>query len=119
MGYRLEMSEIKYKACGSKLYGYCETSKLKSYQWLLSKGYLDGIEDKKFVDRNGITFAECNGNPQIIMRKDDFKEFIKLYNEDLNEHPDIWVHHEQDWLINKQEIKDLIENADWVLLEWY
>ena len=72
MGYRLEISEIKYKACGGKLYGYSDEKQLKSYKYLVGKGYLDG--DKYF---------SYGYNPSIPLRADEFKEFIKLYNEGL------------------------------------
>ena len=114
MGYRLEMSKVKYTACGGKLYGYTDTSKLKSYKWLKEKGFLNDIDD----DHEDITFADWDGNPQIIMRNEDFKEFIKLYNEDCNNYDDTYLFHDKDWIINDKYIKELLKE-DYVLLEWY
>ena len=114
MGYRLEMSKVKYHTCGGKLYGYCDTKELKSYQWLLDNGYLEGIDEKN----QGFTFAECNGNPQIVLRPSEFKQFIELYNEDCNELKSDWISWDKDNIINKKEIQELINGEDNILLEW-
>lgn len=113
MGYRLYMTKISKKyACGGKLFGYTDTSKLKSYQWLLKKGFLEGIDDDE------ITFAECNGNPQIVLRPEEFEEFVKLYNEDCNNYNG-WLIHPKDWIINDKRVKELIKSKNDILLEWY
>lgn len=115
MGYRLEISKIKYAACGGKLFGYVEDeTKLKSYQWLLEKGYLTGNKDEEFWD--------YGYNPQIILRPSEFREFIKLYNEDCNNMESDWVVHPKDWVINSKEINELINCKDYeeyILLEWW
>ena len=112
MGYRLQISKIKHAACGGKLYGYTSTNKLKSYKWLKEKGFIDD-------DYENFTFAECDGNPQIVMRNEDFKKFIKLYNEDCNNYKGEYIVHEKDWIINDPNIKELINDEEKILLEWY
>ena len=106
MGYRLEMSKVEYSACGFKLYGYIDENILKqfkSYQWLLKHNYIDGDE-----------YWDYGFNPQIILRPEDFKEFIKLYNEDYNS-----VSDEKDVVINDKKIQALIDSEERVLLEWW
>lgn len=109
MGYRLEMSKIKHSACGGKLYGYVDDEKkLKSHQWLLEKGYIDG--------------DECWGygcNPQIVLSPDEFKEFIKLYNEDVNNFKSFYIKRQKDLILNSIEIKELMDSDCDVLLEWW
>lgn len=104
MGYRLEISEVKYKACGGKLYGYCDEEKLKSYKWLLDKGYLDG--DEYF------TYGFW-GN--IVLMPHEFKEFIELYNEDVNEQSDGL----KDRVINDPNIQELLKSDEDKLIQWY
>lgn len=107
MGYRLEISEIKYKACGGKLYGYSDEKQLKSHKYLVEKGYLDGDE-----------YFGYGYNPSIPLRADEFKEFIKLYNEDYNEKRQLDGEN-KDCIINDRYIKELLESDESKLLEWY
>lgn len=74
MGYRLEISKIKYSTCGGKLYGYTDVHELKSWEWLLKNKYIDGDE-----------YWSYGCNPQIVLDAEEFKKFIKLYLEDLDE----------------------------------
>ena len=102
MGYRLEMSEIKYSACGGKLYGYVDDEKqLRSYKWLLDKGYIDGDE-----------YWGYGYNPQIILTPHDFKEFIKLYLEDFKQTKKYDFPYIED-------LKKLKNSGNDVLLEWW
>lgn len=102
MGYRLEISEITYKACGGKLYGYLddEEKKLPSYQWLLEKGYLTGNETWYY-----------GFNPRIILTSEEFKEFIELYILDKM--------NESEYTMIEDSVKDLIETKCDKLLEWF
>lgn len=103
MGYRLEISELEYKACGGKLYGYVEdTTELKSYKWLLDKNYIDGDE-----------YWSYGCNPKIILDKEEFKEFIKLYNEDCNN-----AGHEKDVVLKDKDFQELIKSDKYKILEW-
>lgn len=109
MGYRLEISKIKYTGvCGGKLYGYTDDEtlhKMKSYEWLKKNEYIEG--------------DECWGygfNPQIVLNKEDFIEFVKLYNEDLNNFYDCY--NEKDWFINNEEIIKLMNDDSKKILEW-
>lgn len=102
MGYRLEMSEIKYSACGGKLYGYVDDEKqLKSYKWLLDRGYINGDE----------YWSYCF-NPRIILNSIDFKEFIKLYLEDFKQERKCDFPYIED-------LKKLESSENDVLLEWW
>jgi hypothetical protein len=107
MGYRLEISEIKdkkaeYKACGGKLYGYTDETNFKSRQYLVDKGYLTGDEywDYGCVD-------------DIKVSAQEFREFIKLYNEDWNNSGKF-----KDDILNDEEIKELMKNDNDKILEW-
>ena len=114
MGYRLEISKIKYYTCGEKLYGYCDdTSKLKSYKWLLNNGFLKGYEHR----HQDWTFADCNENPHIVLSPKDFKKFIELYNEDFNN--EYKEETTKDCIIKNKKIQELINDNDYILLEWF
>jgi hypothetical protein len=101
MGYRLEISKIiDADFGGTKLFGYAEDEhELKSYQWLLQKGYIKGDE----VWTYGF-------DPQIILTRREFAEFINLYWEDLQNYAPGWV--------MPQSLKDLIEEDCSKLLTW-
>lgn len=103
MGYRLEISKvIPSDVGGSKLYGYVEDeTKLKSYKWLLNHGYIDGDE---------VWTYGCN--PQIVLTKHQFKEYMELYWNDLN------TFRNPEWEIS-EELKKLIEEDCDKLLEWW
>ena len=109
MGYRLEISKMKHTYCAGKMYGYrYNTEELKSYKWLLEHGFVTGKEE----------FWHYDGNPKIVLNRLEFKEFIKLYNEDLN-NCNGNAEDEKDWLINDKEMQELInDNCDKVL-EWF
>lgn len=105
MGYRLEISKIKYNTSGGKLYGYTETDNLKSFKYLY---------DKRYIDKN--EFWSYGFNPQIVLNANEFKEFIKLYICDLKEY----------YNYGEEEKSEIIENLiklsktkDDKLLEWW
>jgi hypothetical protein len=110
MGYRLEISEINYKACGGKLFGYFgntkdELEELKSYRWLLEKEYISGDE-----------YWSYGCNPQIVLNDDEFREFIKLYNDDWNECYKGQISKD---IINDEDIQELMGTNKDKLLEWF
>lgn len=105
MGYRAYVSKVNDEICLGKLYGYCDTYKLKSYQWLVDKGYIDTVDEE-------VTFAECNGSGDAVIPNWDFDEFIKLYNEDCNNYQGNYLKFEKDGIIKKKEIKDILENKN-------
>lgn len=79
MGYRLEIERIGHKEpnfYGTKLYGYVDEKKLKSYNWLLDKGFLD--KNTYYI------WTYCCDNP-ITMKVKDFREFAVLYDEDCSQ----------------------------------
>lgn len=104
MGYRLEISEIKHKACGGKLYGYTDETNFKSRQYLIDKNYLEVDESE---------YWSYGFNPQIILTAQEFREFINLYNEDWNNSGK-----NKDCILNDEKIKELMENDNNKLLEW-
>lgn len=108
MGYRLEISETEYKACGGKLFGYCDEEELKSHKYLLDKGYLDGDE-----------YFNYGFEGNIVLRADEFKEFIKLYNEDMNEQRAPYGCIEKDCIINSEDIQELLKSDKDKLIQWY
>ena len=80
MGYRLEIYEMKYKACGGKLYGYVDIEtleKCKSWKWLMNRGYIN--EDNNYT-------WYYYANHDICLFGDDLKEFLKLYLEDYEKY---------------------------------
>jgi len=108
MGYRLEVSKIIDVEFGSKLYGYVEDmNKLKSVQWLVAS---NNLEQEK------VNFPDWYGNPQIILTRDEFKEYIELYYQDLNE----FRNNDKTslWEIDEDMIKLINENCS-KLLEWW
>lgn len=112
MGYRLSVDmvgENSPRYYGTKLYGYKDETKLKSYQWLIKEGFLDANE-------NYVWGYNCD-NP-ILMRAEDFKIFAKLYNEDLN----IFLIPEmKDYFIKDEDIQQFLQLEDWklVVISWY
>ena len=74
MGYRLSL-EINGKEIynGTKLYGYCDQEKTKSYQYL----------DKLGKITDDMIFCDCISN-KIVLNYEQFKKFIKLYAKDCN-----------------------------------
>lgn len=105
MGYRLEISKIKYKASGGKLYGYTETDNLKSFKYLYNKGYVD--EDE---------YWSYGFNPQIVLTAKEFKEFIKLYINDLK---DYYNYSEEEKNVITQDLIRLSKTKGDKLLEWW
>ena len=114
MGYRLEISKVEYRACGGKLYGYAGNTaeelgirdKLKSVKWLL---------DNNFVSKE--TFWNYGYDNPIILNKEEYKEFIKLYAEDKKEY-----HKKYGEELDKDYFKDAFELAEEdgdKLIEWY
>lgn len=81
MGYRLEISEVKYTGeCGGKLFGYIDEKKLhdcKSWKWLKKRGYITE-EDEDLWD---YSFYH-----QTVLDQDKFRKFIKLYIDDYNKY---------------------------------
>lgn len=74
MGYRLYVvdSESNLAYYGTKLYGYVNEKKLKSYKYLESLGFFG----------NGETFDYGCDN-KIELTTEEFREFVKLYDEDI------------------------------------
>lgn len=104
MGYRLTVEKVGDKTpCfyGTKLYGYRDEKKLKSYQWLIKNAYLD--ENKYYI------WADGFDNP-VLMRVEEFREFIKLYAEDL----------ESEELLKDEDIRAFMSLYDWelIVLSW-
>lgn len=107
MGYRLSISKCKCIYYSTKLFGYVENEKLKSLQYLIDIGKLD--KDVQF---------EYGIDNCIVLYKDNMKEFIKLYNEDLNNF-DV-CSDKKDRFINSKEIQDILNNEEeyYYVLEW-
>jgi hypothetical protein len=103
MGYRLEISEIQYKASGGKLFGYVDKEKLLSHKWLLDKGFIDGDE-----------YWNYGCNPQIVLTAEEFREFFKLYGEDLKN----FYKYDINEIIDK-DLEDLLKSKNDKLLEWW
>lgn len=106
MGYRLEISEVKYTGdCGGKLFGYIDEEELhncRSWKWLKRRGYIDK-EEKDLWDYG---FYH-----QTVLFRDEFREFIKLYIDDYNK----YNHYG-----HKLSLDDFANSlkAEQVLIEW-
>lgn len=78
MGYRLTVEQIQKEPqfYGTKLYGYVDdVTKLKSFQWLAEHNKIDPEEDRYCWD--------AYGSMDIRLTAKEFREFIALYEEDL------------------------------------
>lgn len=109
MGYRLEVSTIKYCCCGGKLYGYIsddDMKKCKSWKWLVKNGYAEMSEDF------GIPFYEYDAPNYTVLTKREFEEFIKLYIDDKKKYG---TYHQIGE--NIDEYKEALQ-SNYVLIEW-
>lgn len=111
MGYRLEVSKITQVFYGTKLFGNYENEELKSYKWLQDNGYID--YDEYFYFGYGF-----EGN--IVMDVKDFKEFAKVYNDDLNRLEKDYKWFKKDVFINEKAIKKIFKMRDYekIMISW-
>ena len=73
MGYRLNIEQNEQTILyGSKLYGYCNENKLKSYHYLIGIGKFTGNE-----------FFDYGHDNRITLNSNQMKKFIKYYARDL------------------------------------
>ena len=113
MGYRLSVEKVgdnTPKYYGTKLYGYVDDeTELKSYQWLIKEGFLN--ESEEYV------WEYCCDNP-ILMRVESFRDFVILYNEDLNKFlkPEM-----EDSFIKDEDIQQFLKLDDWelIVISWF
>lgn len=110
MGYRLEVEQVggKLYFYGTKLFGYEDEEKLKSYKFLIKNKYLDEYS----------TFFNYNHSNDFVMEIKDFREFVKLYNEDLNNFT--FYSNEKDRFIKDKTIQKFLklEDDDRVVISW-
>ena len=88
MGYRLNIDKIKNNETfklfyGTKLFGYCDETKLLSYKYLIQIGKFEGNE----IFDYGVT-------NDIELNYEEFKIFCILYDYDLFKNREIWHVHE-------------------------
>ena len=104
MGYRLAISELEQVYYGSKLFGYVHEEILKSYKYLKDIEAIKGDEQWEYGFYN-----------PIVLSIKEFKDFRKLYAEDLEENNG---KNESDWFLN--ETKHIIEREDYelIILNW-
>ena len=106
MGYRLTVEKVgdkEPKYYGTKLYGYCDEEKTKSYQWLIKNNYLNKNEHYYWHD--------CSDNA-ILMRAEQFREFAKLYQEDLKDRYET----SENLFIEDKDIQAFMNLNDWELI---
>lgn len=60
-----------------KFYGYVNLDNLKSIKWLIEHGKLEEYDDDPKL-------AFTAGFPEIVFTAEEFREFIDLYQEDIN-----------------------------------
>lgn len=108
MGYRMDVEVVKNIGVqATKLYGYYD-KELKSAKFLQEKGY---CEDARLLQNPWQM-------PILLVRVYDFREFAKLYNEELNM---VWgKYEEKDWWINQDAIQEILKmpNSAQVVLSW-
>lgn len=114
MGYRLCVEKVGDKEpsyYGTKMYGYGRTTEYKSYKWLLENDFLK--KDEHYIWGDGFD------NP-ILMRIEQFKEFVKLYNEDCNDEYLSYYPEDKDFFINNEDIQKFLQLYPWelVVLTW-
>ena len=107
MGYRLEISEVKYTDgdCGGKLFGYIseeELHKCKSWRWLKDHGYINSDDEDCW---------DYGASHQTVLWAHEFKEFIKLYIDDYNKYGQ-YGHQ-----LSLDDFKNSLK-AEQVLIEW-
>lgn len=109
MGYRLDIVGKKTKKTfyGTKLYGYTDEERLRSYQYLIGIGKFNGDE----------YFSYCNFN-EITLDNNQFKEFIKLYNEDYNNDRGSYFPESKNFVINNEEIQELLNSDEDKIVSW-
>lgn len=95
MGFRMDVidaehPELKYSE--TKLFGYFEGKGLRSYQYLLSKGKIEGDE-----------IFDYGLDLEIELTAEEFREFIDLYNAD---YMDAW-HNAPGWNITEGDYEQI------------
>lgn len=102
MGYRLGIIEKKDSYYGTKLFGYQDNRDLESFKYLLKLGKVEENEYFGYSSDQSITLTDT-----------EFREFIKLYNEDLNK----FCGYNNEF-INNEEIQKLLGTRYDKILEW-
>ena len=114
MGYRMNIVDTQNPAIsyyGTKLYAYCDMSELKSYKYLDEIGIIDklvtGEESDGYFDKEDAQMLwVCGYENRFTLTAEQFREFIKLYQEDLQ------------CTIDDDRIKQLIESNSDKELYW-
>lgn len=112
MGYRLSVEVVgndNPSYYGTKLYGYVDEKELKSYKWLMYKGYLRADED--------YCWDYGSENP-IVMKIEDFRIFAIFYNIDCNENKPEYA---KDAFIDDPDIQSFLKLDDdqLIVISWY
>lgn len=111
MGYRLNINvqkgkKLQYIFYGTKLYGYCDETKLSSYNYLCKIKKFEGNE----------IFDYCCAN-QIELNYIEYITFVCLYNQDLNNF--LNYIEEKDYFINNEEIRNsILKRYSKYIIQW-
>lgn len=108
-----------------KFYGYIGGEGLKSLKWLVDSGKLDQeIEDWLAEDEPMQIFSYSPNGPSIMFTADEFREFIKLYEDDINNHDfsDDGIDYDKPFDIfewcNSKKFKEVYDNDEDVEICW-
>lgn len=106
MGYGMEIQECAPSVYGGKLFGYGDTSTMKSFRFL--------VDLRKLGEEDAICF-ECSAEMPILLNAEQFRTFIKLYDEDLK---DLWGDELISTLREIPEVMELMNSRRDKVLHW-
>lgn len=113
MGYRPRIKCGKYIHEFGKFYGYVNLENLKSTKWLL---------DHNKLDEYGLDNFTFNIGPTIDFTADEFREFIDLYQEDINgyDFSKYRIYYEPNFKMSEHwsDFDEVYNNNDPVTIDW-
>lgn len=124
MGYRLEIREVtnsgpKEGIYASKLFGYVcgDERDLSSYKYLKDNHILEREFDEECV-KNDTCFFGYGCEPKFILTAEQFREFMKKYEEDL------WMFRNQHyvnllWEEEQEHYHDMLLNENPKIITWW
>ena len=103
---------MEYETIKQNFYNLFE--KYNDFITLLETEQSDGLAILCFSHRILDEYFNYGFSGDIVLTDEEFKEFVKLYNEDCNDEK-----MPKDWFINQEEIKELLESNQDKVLQWW
>ena len=120
MGYRLEVKCNGMEVYTGKFYGYVELDNLKSIKWLLDNKREDIVTDDDPIPI--YMFDVCDYGPEITLTSEEFKVWLRLYNDDINEYnfTGHYISYPENYDITEQyeELKEILKMPYDKVLFW-